>query len=97
MKLGEEEILVSDIIDGLEDRGLLPLLELVALDMAVTPEDIASRSKMPSISAARAEFYRRLKDEKKKSTTEIGLLMDRDGSGVGVLINAARAKKLAAA
>lgn len=84
----------ADIIARLRDRSLLELVERIAAEHHVTVEDVCSRWRAKSVSAARHKVWSRLR-VMGLSLPEIGALFGRDHTTV--LVGVRRAHERATA
>lgn len=80
----------EDVIEAISARGLMGLVEMVAVRFAVSVRDIAGRGRSKSVVAARHACWLALWEVHRKSTPEIGRIWDVDHSTVRGGIAAAR-------
>lgn len=83
---------IASVVESLRRLGLHDLVEIIASEYAVSVDDIASRSRRKSISAARHVCWRAIKEVHGKSSPEIGAIWGVDHTSVLHGISCARAR-----
>lgn len=85
------------LLRGLDESGLLGLVQNVAIRFAVTVDDIVSHSRTRSVAAARHMCWRAISMVHRKSLPEIGKLFEVDHTSVlsGLRSAKRRAEELA--